>query len=364
MEISWENGGLKGEVLVWDILLFVALKNSETRVFEVLLLVLKKEISLDELTLETLISTHLSKARVYETKLIERVLIHLGLITPYSIAIATKKAEGVPIKLLFRNSILSPLHQERLDILKKGFVGEKVLSVFETRELFVGVSDGQSTQLEKLIEELSGELSNQFVDAFKLFGVFILTSRVNSVVTARAIIEGIIKVSLPESSRDLLENLTCHLRYCNEDNAFKQYLNSTDLNENIILLLAYFKKETLYHLVDLMDSTRKTDSSSISLLFTALSHSNKAQAKSVLIAAFCPDNCGWNHLWGNTLTKHALDSIHNVLSSEFTKIEINNFSNLYYGSNIYTEKFEYHLNNANQVLGRMIERKETELVKV
>lgn len=263
VQTSWSY--VKYEVLHFDLILLIALKNNQPLIFDILIQLFQGDINTKNLRVNKLLEKYLS-SDYYQNNIMESCLYHFGWINPIGMPDDKNETEGYEIsKSNSTWNIFSPFNIEVLNSLLTGFVQNEMLSKKRVYDCIAAISQGDEQALEELCLALKGEAPQGVWKAsIEQYGYQYFYNNVKTKEIAISIVKKLIEHTLiyPDVWWCFAPQPNDKKWFAGEwDKPFAQYLFSEQIADDFYHLKQYFDAETMYSFIGLYVLLKKSQHS-------------------------------------------------------------------------------------------------------
>ncbi|TMO83012.1 P-loop NTPase fold protein [Pseudoalteromonas spongiae] len=250
IESSWEK--VKGEVLIYDLILIQALKNNQPRVYDVLYQVFQGNIAIKDESFNTFFDKYFTNSNSSFKKITENTFNHFGFIELNGIKAKVDETLGRVTHLKNIDNHIFSLNNERIQsILFSGLINDSEPKQFTVYKTISKVVQGNESALETLCNGFEDGGNRQFwVNSLKSYGWAMLHNKIEVVDTAKSLVHRAVMLDSKEGSQYLLDSLRIRGSIPNNFNGgLRSYLFSEAAVEDIFSLRSNFKFNTFLEIL-------------------------------------------------------------------------------------------------------------------
>ncbi|WP_404395908.1 P-loop NTPase fold protein [Pseudoalteromonas phenolica] len=252
IESSW--GSLKGEVLLYDLLLIHALKSSRPKLYDVLYQIFQGNISTKDLRFNTFIDDYFSGCTPLMKTIVENTLIHFGLITYFTFPDDKRESLGRPLSLDNITEHHLSIKNERIkNILFSGFLDENNPKQLKIHKTLQKVVTGELSALNDLCNAFkSSDERKLWSNSLNNYGWAMLHNQIEDIDIAQSLIKTAIALNPIESASSLLEGMKVRQSIkMNFKSGLRNYLFSEAAIVDIVELRSQFNDVTFCQVCDI-----------------------------------------------------------------------------------------------------------------
>lgn len=259
IESSWEY--IKGEVLLYDFILFQALKNNQPKLYDVLYQMLQGNISTKDLRFNGFIEKYFTDCTPLLKKIIEDTFIHFGLISASEMPDPDKVNETLGRVISLENIYKHPLSIDKAQIhsiLFSGFLDNSAFKQMVVYETLTKVAQGHENALNVLYDGFKDDNKRYlWADSLKSYGWAILYNQMQDINIAKRLIHNAIKLDLNAPVSSLLDSLRIRNidKWMNLNCGLMNYLFSEGVIEELVGLRQHFNYFTLLSICEIYMSS-------------------------------------------------------------------------------------------------------------
>ncbi|MEJ6475878.1 P-loop NTPase fold protein [Pseudoalteromonas piscicida] len=249
---SWEK--VKGEVLLYDLILIQALKNKQPKLYDVLYQILQGNIVIEDESFNTFIDKHFTNCTSSFKKITENTLNHFGFIDLYGINAKVDETLGRVTHLKnIDNHIFAPNNERIQSILFSGLINDSEPKQFDVYNTISKVVQGNESALETLCNGFEDGGNRQFwLDSLKSYGWEMLHNKIEEVDTAKSLVHRAVMLDSIKGSQYLLDSLRIRGSIPDSFNGgLRSYLFSEAAVEDLFSLRSNFKFNTFFEILNI-----------------------------------------------------------------------------------------------------------------
>ncbi|AYM88489.1 P-loop NTPase fold protein [Pseudoalteromonas agarivorans] len=250
IESLWEK--VKGEVLIYDLILIQALKNNQPKLYDVLYQILQGNIAIKDENFNTFFDKYFANCTSSFKKITENTLNHFGFIELNGIKAKVDETLGRVTHLKNIDNHIFSLNNERIQsILFSGLINDSEPKQFMVYETISQVVQGNESALETLCNGFEDGVNRQFwVGSLKSYGWAMLHNKIEEVDTAKSLVHRAVMLDSKEGSQYLLDSLRKIGSIPNNSNSgLRSYLFSEAAVEDFFSLRSSFKFNTFLEIL-------------------------------------------------------------------------------------------------------------------
>ncbi|MGE6448513.1 P-loop NTPase fold protein [Pseudoalteromonas tetraodonis] len=250
IESLW--GKIKGEVLLYDLILIQALKNNQPKLYDVLYQMLNGDMLSKEIRFNAFMDKYFPNSTPQMETIVKNTLERFNFFDLSGMPDDQNETLGRVISLQHIDNHIFSLNNKRIQsILFSGFINDSELKQFTVYEIVSQVVNGNESALETLCNGFEdGEKRQFWDDALKSYGWAMLHNQIEDVYIAKSLVHRAVMLDSKEGSRYLLDSLKIRESIPNNFNSgLRSYLFSEAAVENLFSLRSNFKFDTFFEIV-------------------------------------------------------------------------------------------------------------------